>query len=322
METIRLPGTDLTVSRLCFGNMTFGNQTDEASGGRIIDYCLDQGINFLDTANVYNKGLSEEYLGRILRGRRDRVVLASKCRGAMGPGPDESGLSRRAILKAIDDSLRRLGTDRLDLYYLHQPDYAVPIDETLEAMQAVVAAGKVRYPAISNYAAWQVAQARDIAARRGFRPIHVAQMMYNLMARGLEQEFVPFAREYEVALVVYNPLAGGMLTGKQQRDAPAAGTRFDGNQMYLDRYWHPAFFDAVDQFAAIARQAGRSLVSLSLNWLLHHTNTASIILGSTRLEQVEQNITASCEGRLTADTVKQCDEVWAKLRGVTPRYNR
>ena len=322
METIRLPGTDLTVSRLCFGNMTFGNQTDEATGGRIIDYCLDQGINFLDTANVYNKGLSEEYLGRILRGRRDRVVLASKCRGAMGPGPDESGLSKRAILKAIDDSLRRLGTDRLDLYYLHQPDYAVPIDETLEAMQEVVAAGKVRYPAISNYAAWQVAQARDIAARRGFRPIHVAQMMYNLMARGLEQEFVPFASEYEVALVIYNPLAGGMLTGKQQRDAPAAGTRFDGNQMYLDRYWHPAFFDAVDQFAAIARQAGRSLVSLSLNWLLHHTNTASIILGSTRLEQLEQNIAASREGRLTDDTVKQCDEVWAKLRGVTPRYNR
>ena len=322
METIRLPGTDLTVSRLCFGNMTFGNQTDEATGGRIIDYCLDQGINFLDTANVYNKGLSEEYLGRILRGRRDRVVLASKCRGAMGPGPDEFGLSKRAILKAIDDSLRRLGTDRLDLYYLHQPDYAVPIDETLEAMQEVVAAGKVRYPAISNYAAWQVAQARDIAARRGFRPIHVAQMMYNLMARGLEQEFVPFASEYEVALVIYNPLAGGMLTGKQQRDAPAAGTRFDGNQMYLDRYWHPAFFDAVDQFAAIARQAGRSLVSLSLNWLLHHTNTASIILGSTRLEQLEQNIAASREGRLTDDTVKQCDEVWAKLRGVTPRYNR
>jgi 1-deoxyxylulose-5-phosphate synthase len=322
METITLPGTDLTVSRLCFGNMTFGGQTDEATGSRIIDYCLGEGINFLDTANVYNKGVSEEFLGRILRGRRDSVVLASKCRGAMGPGTDEAGLSRKAIFKAIDQSLLRLQTDRLDIYYLHQPDYAVPIEETLEAMHELVAAGKVRYPAISNYAAWQVAQARAIAARRGFRGIHVAQMMYNLVARGLEQEFVPFAREYEVALVIYNPLAGGLLTGKQMREAPAAGTRFDGNQMYLDRYWHPAFFDAVDELAVVAGEAGRSLVSLSLNWLLHHTTTASIILGSSRLEQLEQNIAASREGKLTDDVVKRCDEVWAKLRGVSPRYNR
>jgi aryl-alcohol dehydrogenase-like predicted oxidoreductase len=322
MEIIRLPRTELAVSRLCFGNMTFGNQTDEATGGRIIDYCLDQGINFLDTANVYNKGVSEEYLGRILRGRRHSVVLASKCRGVMGPGPDESGLSKKAMLKAIDDSLRRLGTDWLDLYYLHQPDYTVPIEETLGAMQEIVASGKVRYPAISNYAAWQVAQTRDIAARNNYVPIHVSQMMYNLMARGLEQEFVPFAKEYEVALVVYNPLAGGLLTGKQKREAPAAGTRFDGNQMYLDRYWHPTFFDAVDELAVIAREAGRSLISLSLNWLLHHTNTASIILGSTKLEQLEQNIAAAQEGKLTEDAVERCDEVWGKMRGVTPKYNR
>ena len=322
METTLLPGTDLTVSRLCFGNMTFGSQTDEPTGGRIIDYCLDEGINFLDTANVYNKGISEEFLGRILRGRRDKIVLASKCRGAMGDGPDEAGLSKAAIFKAIDDSLRRLQTDHVDIYYLHQPDYAVPIEETVEAVDALVKAGKVRYPAISNYAAWQVAQARDIAGRRGFQPIHVAQVMYNLVARGLEQEFVPFAKEYKVALVVYNPLAGGMLTGKQRREAPAAGTRFDGNKMYLDRYWHPAFFDAVDELAEIAQQAGRSLISLSLNWLLHHTDTASIILGASRLEQVEQNIAASREGKLTADVVERCDEVWAKLRGPSPRYNR
>lgn len=322
METTLLPGTELTVSRLCFGNMTFGNQTDEPTGGRIIDFCLDQGINFFDTANVYNKGVSEEYLGRILRGRRDKVVLASKCRGVMGEGPDESGLSRKAMFKAIDASLQRLQTDRVDLYYLHMPDYTVPIEETLEAMQELVASGKVRYPAISNYAAWQVAQTRDIAAKRGYKPIHVAQMMHNLIARGLEQEFVPFAREYDVALVVYNPLAGGLLTGKQRRDAPAAGTRFDGNQMYLDRYWHPAFFDAVDELAVIAREAGRTLVSLSFNWLLHHTGTASIILGSTKLEQLEQNIRACEEGRLTGDVLKRCDEVWNKMRGVTPKYNR
>jgi 1-deoxyxylulose-5-phosphate synthase len=322
METIRLPGTELDVSRLCFGNMTFGGQTDEATGLRIIDYCLDQGINFLDTANVYNKGVSEEFLGRMLRGRRSKAVLASKCRGAMGPAADESGLSKAAMLKAIDDSLRRLGTDYLDLYYLHMPDPAAPVEETLETMEALVKSGKVRYPAISNYAAWQVAQARAIAERRGFKPIHVAQMMHNLIARGLEQEFVPFAKEYRVALVIYNPLAGGLLTGKQHREAPGAGTRFDGNRMYLDRYWHPAFFDAVDELAKIAAEAGRSLVSLAFNWLLHHTTTDCIILGSSRLEQLEQNLAACREGKLADEVVTRCDGVWARLRGVTPRYNR
>lgn len=322
MNSVRLAGTDLTVSRLCFGNMTFGGQTDEPTGHRIIDFALDHGINFIDTANVYNKGVAEEHLGRILKGRRGRVVLASKCRGVMGPGPDESGLSRAAMFKAIDASLLRLGTDYLDLYYLHMPDPAAPIEETLDAMDTLVRSGKVRYPAISNYAAWQFAQARAIADRTGAKPIHVAQMMWNLIARGLEQEFVPFAKAYDVSLVIYNPLAGGLLTGKQQRERPAPGTRFDGNQMYLDRYWHPAFFDAVDELSTIAAAAGRSMVSLSFNWLLHHTATACIILGSSRLGQLEQNLAACQEGPLTADTVAACDAVWQKLRGVTPNYNR
>ncbi len=322
METTKLKGTDLTVSRLCFGNMTFGGQTNEATGRRMIDYCLDHGIQFLDTANVYNQGRAEEMLGRLLLGRRNRVVLASKCRGVMGPGADESGLSRAAMLRAVDDTLRRLQTDHVDIYYLHQPDYAVPIEESLDAMESLVKAGKVRYPAISNYAAWQVAQTRAIAAAQGYRPIHVAQMMHNLIARGLEQEFVPFAQAYDVSIVVYNPLAGGLLTGKQQREAPAAGTRFDGNQMYLDRYWHPAFFDAVDELAAVAREAGRTPVSLALNWVLHHTSAASVILGASRLEQLEQNVAAATEGRLSNEVAAACDGVWNNLRGVTPRYNR
>ncbi|MBM3793908.1 MAG: aldo/keto reductase [Acidobacteria bacterium] len=322
METTQLSGTDLTVSRLCFGNMTFGGQTGEATGCRMIDYCLDRGIQFLDTANVYNQGRAEEMLGRILAGRRNRVVLASKCRGVMGPGADESGLSRAAMFRAIDDTLHRLQTDYLDLYYLHMPDYTVPVEESLDAMDALVKAGKVRYPAISNYAAWQVAQARAVASEKRYRPIHVAQMMHNLIARGLEEEFVPFARAYDVATVVYNPLAGGLLTGKQKREAPAAGTRFQGNQMYLDRYWHPAFFDAVDELTRVAEAAGRTPVSLALNWVLHHTSAASVILGASRLEQLEQNVTAATEGRLSDDTIDACDAVWNRLRGVTPRYNR
>ncbi len=302
--------------------MTFGSQTGEAEGARIVDACLANGIDFIDTANVYNKGAAEEMLGKVLAGRRSRIVLASKVRGVMGTGPNESGLSRAAIFKAIDASLQRLKTDYLDLYYLHQPDYSVPLDETLGALDELVTLGKVRHPAISNYAAWQVAQARHLASRRGWKPIRVAQMMHNLMARGLEQEFVPFARDYGVSLVVYNPLAGGLLTGKQQREAPLPGTRFDNNQMYLDRYWHPDFFDAVEGLNAVAQRCGRSTISLALNWLLHHTSTACVILGASKLEQLEQNLKASTEGRLPDEVVAECDAIWAGLRGVTPKYNR
>jgi len=322
VQRIRLTGTDLEVSRLCFGTMTFGGQTAEADSRRIVDRALDAGIDFFDTANVYNKGVSEEILGRALRGRRHRVVLANKVRGKMGDGADHSGLSRAAILRAIDESLSRLGVDHLDIYYLHQPDYAVPVEETLETLDELVRQGKVRYPATSNYASWQLGHMLGLARQRGYKPAVVAQPMYNLLARGIEQEFLPMGAEFGVSSVVYNPLAGGLLTGKQQRAAPLAGSRFDNNQMYLDRYWHPAYFDAVDDLAAAARAAGRSLVSLALNWLLHHTRTACVILGASRLEQLEENVHASGDGPLAAETLAACDAVWTKLRGVTPKYNR
>ncbi len=322
MQRTTLGKTSLTVSRACFGTMTFGGQVSEADAGRILGRCFDLGIDFLDTANIYQQGVSEEILGRALQGRRHQVVLATKVRGKMGDGPDESGLSRAAILRAIDDSLRRLRTDYLDLYYLHQPDYATPLEETLATLDELVKAGKVRYPACSNYAAWQVCQMHWIADRRGFLPITVTQPMYNLIARGVEAEYLPMCREFGVATVVYNPLAGGMLTGKQQRAAPLAGTRFDGNQMYLDRYWNDAAFDAVEELRAVAAAAGRSLISLALNWLLHHTATDAVILGASRLEQLEENVRALAEGPLSADTVQACDRVWSKLRGAQPRYYR
>lgn len=310
------------VSRVCFGTMTFGGQTDEAAARCIIDCCLDAGINFIDTANVYNKGVSESILGRILKGRRDKVVLASKVRGQMGEAPDESGLSRAAIVRAIDESLRRLQTDYLDLYYLHMPDYSVPLEETLAVVDELVKAGKVRYPASSNYAAWQVVRMLWLAEKNGYRPATVTQPMYNLLARGVEQEYMPMCREMGVSTVVYNPVAGGLLTGKQRREAPLPGTRFDANQLYLDRYWHPAYFDAVDELRKAAERAGRSLVSLSLNWLLHHTDADCMILGASRIEQLDENLKAIEDGPLAPETVAACDAVWVKLRGVTPKYNR
>jgi aryl-alcohol dehydrogenase-like predicted oxidoreductase len=247
------------------------------------------------------------------------VVLASKVFHRM---EDYGGLSRPAMRRAIEESLRRLQTDCLDLYYLHQPDPAVALEETLETMEDFVREGKVRYPASSNYAAWQITRMRWLAEKNRWKPVTAAQMMYNLAARGIEQEFVPMAAHLHVPLIVYNPLAGGMLTGKQKRDAPLAGTRFDNNQMYLNRYWHDAYFDAVDAVARIAAEAGRSPVSLALNWLLHHTSTACVILGASRIEHLEQNLAAAEEGALDDSTIKRCDEVWAGLRGVTPRYNR
>ena len=170
MEYRTLPNTGLKVSRVSFGTMTFGSQADEESARRMIDLCLDAGINFIDTANIYNKGLSETIVGKLLKGRRDKVVLATKVRGKMGDAPDESGLSRAAIQKAIDASLQRLQTDYVDLYYLHQPDYDAPIEETLAAMDELVRAGKVRYPAVSNYAAWQVAEIHCISQKNGYQP--------------------------------------------------------------------------------------------------------------------------------------------------------
>ena len=322
MEKRTLKRTDLTVSRACFGTMTFGSQVDEADSIRIVDYCLDSGIDFLDTANVYNKGISETIVGKALKGRRDRVVLASKVRGRMGDAPDESGLSRAAIRKGIEDSLRRLQTDYLDLYYLHQPDYSAPLEESLGAVDELVREGKVRYPASSNYSGWQVCQMQWIAEARGYKPAVIAQPMYNLLARAIEPEYLPMTKEFEISTVVYNPLAGGLLTGKQKPGQPVFGTRFDGNQMYLSRYWHDAYFKAVADLLSIAQAAGRSPVSLALNWLLHHTPTDCVILGASRLSQIEENVKAMEDGALAADTVAACDRVWAEVRGVTPEYNR
>ena len=323
MEYRTLPKTGLNVSRLSFGTMTFGSQTDEATSVRIVGRCLDAGINFLDTANVYNKGKSETILGEALRGRRDKVILATKVRGKMGDAPDEQGLSRPAMRKALEASLKRLKTDYVDLYYLHQPDYNVPIEETLETMDEFVRAGKVRFPAISNYAAWQLCEILWIGEKNGYKPPYISQPMYNLIARGIEEEYLPFCQRFGVAVVPYNPLAGGLLTGKhQRRRGPISGTRFDGNQLYLERYWHDDDFAAVEELATIAREAGKTLVQLAFQWLLAQPHVDSIILGASRMEQLEENLRACESGPLDESILSRCDAVWKRLRGVTPKYNR
>jgi aryl-alcohol dehydrogenase-like predicted oxidoreductase len=319
------------------GTMTFGAQVDEPAAAAMMGVCLDRGVNFLDTANVYAGGRSEEILGRVLAGRRDRVVLASKVGIKVGDGPADSGLSRAAIEKAVEDSLRRLRTDHLDLYYLHQPDPATPLEESLEAMGRLVRAGKVRHVGASNYAAWQVCRLNGLADQGGGPPVRVVQPMYNLLARGIEPELLPMAQTLGVGVVAYNPLAGGLLTGKHRAEAPLAGglltgkhqaaaplagTRFELMPAYRDRYWHPANFAAVGELARAAAAAGRSLAGLALAWVLYHTPVDGVIVGASRPEQLRENLDALDRGPLPAEAVASCDRVWKELRGPSPQYNR
>jgi len=322
MEFRILQQTDLRVSRLCFGTMTFAKPVELEEARRMIEVCAEAGINFLDTANIYQDGAAESMLGEALGSNRSQFVLATKVRGRMGDGPLDNGLSRPAILHAVEESLRRLRTDYIDLYYLHQPDYGVPIDETLEAMDQLVRQGKVRFIGTSNYSSWQVCQMLSIAERKDYSPTGVAQQMYSLLARGIEQEFLPMAQELHVSTVAYNPLAAGLLTGKHGQNQIAPGTRFDNNKMYQDRYWHPEDFRAVESLAQVARDEGRSLISLALNWMIHHTSVDSIILGASRLEQLGENIATCADGPLSAQAIERCDAVWKTLRGPTPQYNR
>lgn len=322
MNQTTLGGTQLTVSPLCLGTMTFGSQVDQRAAASMLDLCLDRGLNFVDTANVYNGGKSEEALGHILRGRRDRVVLASKVGIKMGDRPDQIGLSRETLLCQVEKSLARLQTDYLDIYYLHQPDGSTPLEETLRAMDELVQQGKVRQVGASNYASWQVCQMLWLAEKNRVRPPVVMQPMYNLLARGVEQEFLPMCGHFGLSVVSYNPLAGGLLTGKHRQGEPAPGTRFERMETYRDRYWHQAHFEAVERLKEAAAGERSSMISLALNWLLHHTRADSVILGASRVEQLEENLKAAEEGPLSEATLAACDAVWETLRGVSPQYNR
>ena len=311
------------VHRLVLGTMTFGKQVDEPTAASMIDLCLERGINFIDTANMYVDGESEAILGRLLSGRRDKVVLATKVGNKMGDGPNDAGLSRGAILKQIDASLRRLKTDYVDVYYQHLPDRGTPIDETVAAMNEVVRQGKARLVGASNYSAWQTCRMRWLAESSGLAPVEVTQPMYNLLARGIEPEFLPMCRALGLSTVVYNPLAGGLLTGKHSAETPPAmGTRFDGNTMYQNRYWHRQNFEAVAHLKQAADRDGRSLISVALGWLLHHTPIDCIILGASSVAQLQANLNAAEDGPCSEPLLAACAEVWEMVRPISPRYLR
>lgn len=311
----------LTVSWLGLGTMTFGDQLDLHGAGKLLMAARDAGINFLDTANVYAAGWSEEFLGQLIRGFRDDVVVASKVGIPTSPG-DTRPLSAASIRRECEASLRRLQTDRIDLYYLHQPDWRTPIEETLDAMGDLVRAGVVRAAGVSNFAAWQVAEMRAMAKASDYPLVSVAQQQYNLLSRRLEEEYASFATTHGTATVVYNPLAGGLLTGKHRgRSDPAGQGRF-ASPTYRSRYWNAEQLSAVEELGQLADSRGLTPTELSLRWLLTTELADVVLLGVSRPDQLVENIAAASGPPLDPETMSACDAVWSKLRGPAPAYNR
>jgi 1-deoxyxylulose-5-phosphate synthase len=329
MEYRTLTSTGASVSRVSLGTMTFGKETDEPTSLRMMDTAMDAGVNWIDTANAYTGGRSEEIVGKALKGaKRDRVVLASKVANLVGPNPHrDQGLHRWHIYKAVEDSLRRLDTDRLDILYMHKPDHVTPIEETLSAIDRLVQQGKVIYVGMSNFASWQLCEAKLIAQFHDWAKPVVTQVPYNLITRSIDAECVPFCVKRGMAITCYNPLAAGLLTGKHQgMEAPSEETRFAESDQYYNRYWNETNFKAVEKLAGIADEAGKTLIELALQWLASQEHVTSIILGARTMEHLQSNLAALGEGdaatRLDADTLAACDAVWQEIQGPSFGYIR
>jgi len=303
MEQQRLGATGLEVSRACLGTMTFGLQADQAGAFEILDHAADAGVNFIDTADSYPIGgnrtpaeRTETIVGRWLQGRRDRFVVATKCGMRMGERPWDAGLSRKHILDAVEASLRRLGTDYIDLYQLHHPDPGTPMDESLRALDDLVHAGKVRYTGVSNHPAWWVARALGRSETLGLARFDCVQPRYNLLFREMEREMFPMCAAEGLGVMVYNPLAGGLLTGKHDPVVPPqAGTRFSsevGGAHYRERYWHEREFATVAALRSVAERARLSLVQLSLAWVLSNPLVTAPIIGASRAAQFDDLLPA------------------------------
>jgi aryl-alcohol dehydrogenase-like predicted oxidoreductase len=323
MKYRKMGRTGLMVSEICLGTMTFGNQIDEAESTKLIKWAMDAGINFIDTADQYVNGLTEEILGRALKGVRHNVVLATKV-GAWQSGPtvNDIGTSRKHIMDGVEGSLRRLKTDYIDIFYTHRWDHATPIDEVLRALDDLVHQGKVRYIGCSNYLVWQLCKSLWVSDVLNLARYDCAQPPYNLITREIEDEMLTLCVDEGVGVCVYNPLAGGLLTGKHDPDKPPAeGTRFSNKmmgKMYSTRYWLPSDFEAVAKFKEITRKHGHSMAQFSLAWILNNKAITSVLCGANSIKQLEENVGA-IEMALADEELKACDEVWNQLR--PPRFS-
>lgn len=292
MQYTILGRTGVTVSRLCFGTMSFGGDADEAESQRMFTRCRDAGVNFFDCANGYSKGKAEEILGRLMKGSRDDLVITSKVFSPMGPGPNDRGLSRRHIALAVEASLRRLNTDRLDVYFCHGFDGHTPLEETLAAMDDLVRQGKVLYPGISNWSAWQIEKALGLAALKNLTPPYVIQPMYNLAKRIAEVEILPMAKAENLAVISYSPLGGGLLTGKYSTKARDEKGRLITNPRYAARYGERSHYEVAERFTAHAAKAGVHPATLAVAWVKAHPAVTAPIIGARNVQQLEPSLAA------------------------------
>lgn len=297
------------VSVVGLGTNRFGyERMPQEEVNRVIDAAVDLGINFLDSADVYTGGRSEETIGVALKGRRNRFVVATKYFNKTGEGPNDWGASRYHLVEAVEASLRRLQTDRIDLYYVHNFDPTTPIEEMLRGLDDLVRAGKVLYIGASNFLAWQIARANLLAEVHGWTPFVVSQVHYHLLERGVESEMLPFCRSQSVGVIPYFPLAGGFLTGKYKAGQPApAGSRGESSP-YVQQYMTPANYALIDRLARWSAERAHSLGDLAQAWLLAHPEVSSVISGATRLEQVEQNVQAA-DWALTAEELQEVNQI-------------
>jgi aryl-alcohol dehydrogenase (NADP+) len=323
MQHVRFGRTGLKVSQLCLGTMTFGYQCDEETSFAIMDAAADAGISFFDTADVYPlgappelSGRTEEVIGRWLGSRRDQFIVATKCFFPTGPTPWDAGNSRKNIMRALDASLRRLETDYVDLYQLHSWDAETPIDETLQALDDVVRAGKVRYIGCSNFLAYQLARSVGRAEVLGTNNFVSVQPRYNLLFRENERELLPLCAEEGIAVIPYNPLAGGFLSGKHQPGEPTEGSRFTLGRsagMYQERYWNDRMFKAIDELRPIAQSAGVSMATMAVQWVLANPAITSPIIGASRPDQLKDSV-AAVDAPLDPHIKAKLDEMTHEFR--------
>jgi aryl-alcohol dehydrogenase (NADP+) len=355
MEYRKMGRTGLKVSALCLGTMTFGKQVDEPTSIGLIERALDLGVTFIDTADMYVNGVTEQIVAKAIKGKRDSIVLASKgghvkklaakygeqrisgpidlarpapfrpWEAGAGTGPNDMGLSRKHLMQALEGSLKRLGTDYLDLYYAHMPDYDTPLDETLRAMDDMVRHGKVRYIGCSNFRAFQLAKALAISDKQTLARWDFVQPPFNLLARDVEYELLPLCREEGVGVCPFSPMAAGLLSGKYEKDkAPLEGARYSlghWGYTYNKPYWSDANFAAIEQYKKIAAGAGVSLSRFALAWVLANPAITAIVNGSTSIKQLEDNVAAT-DVKLAPEILKACDDVWRSFRVPTVFYGR
>ncbi|GAB4460023.1 MAG: aldo/keto reductase [Anaerolineae bacterium] len=310
MEYKFLGNTGVQVSALCFGTMSFGGDADEETSAAMFHRCREAGLNFFDCANVYQQGRAEEILGRLMTGCRDELIITSKVYYPMGEERNSKGASRRHIMQAVEASLRRLNTDRLDLYFIHHFDDNTPLEETLRALDDLVWQGKILYPAASNFAAWQVAKALGISVKEGWARFECLQPMYNLVKRQAEVELLPLAQSEKLGVIPYSPLGGGLLTGKYGASQRPKAGRLVENKMYGIRYSDGWIYEVAEQFSQFAQERGFEPASLAVAWVASHPAVTAPIIGARNVAQLE--------GSLKAAEIAMTPELRAEISALSP----